>query len=227
MNNVQVIAASTTAINKNYMLRFRAMPSATQKKSSPKKGPGRGDQRRRRIFKSLHDCILSKGYVKTTLADVAEGADMSASHLLYYFKGKEAILEQYFESVSVRFLERIAEFSKQEPREQIESLADFWFKGEASTIKEIGFMLECFGAAVNDDVLRVTKADFDEHCKAHLVAIFDASPKVFMHNSKDAAEISYSLMIGLRSAVYFDEDIELSDAHRLFVGSMLSMSGLE
>ncbi|MFT4823306.1 MAG: AcrR family transcriptional regulator [Halioglobus sp.] len=203
------------------------MLPATKKKLSLEKRPSRGDQRRRRIFKSLHDCILAKGYVKTTLADVAEGADMSASHLLYYFKGKEAILEQYFESVSVRFLERIAEFSKQEPREQIQSLADFWFKGEASTIKEIGFMLECFGAAVNDDVLRVTKADFDEHCKAYLVAIFEAAPTVFMQNPKDAAEISYSLMIGLRSAVYFDDDIELADAHRLFIGSMLSMSGLE
>ena len=160
------------------MLWFRAMPSATQKKSSPEKPHSRGDQRRRRIFKSLHDCILSKGYVKTTLADVAEGADMSASHLLYYFKGKEAILEQYFESVSVRFLERIAEFSKLEPRQQIQSLADFWFKGEASTIKEIGFMLECFGAAVNDDVLRVTKAEFDERCKVYLVAIFEATPAV-------------------------------------------------
>ena len=203
------------------------MSSATPKKSSPPKGRSRGDQRRHRIFKSLHDCILAKGYVKTTLADVAEGADMSASHLLYYFKGKEAILEQYFESVSVRFLERITEFSKQEPREQIQSLADFWFKGEASTIKEFGFMLECFGAAVHDDVLRVTKADFDEQCKAYLVAIFEASPRVFMDNAKDSAEISYSLMIGLRSAVYFDDDIELGDAHRLFIGSMLNMSGLE
>ncbi|MFK8048421.1 MAG: TetR/AcrR family transcriptional regulator [Halioglobus sp.] len=227
MNKIQVVADRSAAIDKHHVLRFRAMPSATQKKSLPKKGLSRGDQRRRLIFKSLHDCILSKGYVKTTLADVAEGAGMSASHLLYYFKGKEAILEQYFESVSVRFLERIDEFSKQAPREQIQSLADFWFKGEASTIKEIGFMLECFGAAVNDDVLRVTKADFDERCKSYLVAIFEASPEVFMNNPQDAAEISYSLMIGLRSAVYFDEDIELVDAHRLFLGSMLNMSGLD
>lgn len=187
----------------------------------------RGDQRRRRIFRSLHDCILEKGYVKTTLADVAQGADMSASHLLYYFKGKEAILEQYFENVSVQFIETIDDFSKQEPREQIQSLADFWFKGEASTRKEIGFMLECFGAAVNDDVLRVTKAEFDARCKDYLVAIFDSAPRVFMDDAKDAAELSYSLMIGLRSAVYFDDDIDLPEAHRLFLSSMLSMCGLD
>ena len=187
----------------------------------------RGDERRRRIFRSLHDCILAKGYVRTTLADVAQGAGMSASHLLYYFKGKEAILEQYFESVSIRFLERLEAFSQQPPRDQIHSLSDFWFKGEAGTRKEIGFMLECFGAAVNDEVLRSTKADFDMRCKAYLMNIFNNVPTPFMGNPKDAAELAYALMIGLRSAVYFDDDIDLPDAHRLFENSMLSMCGLE
>lgn len=184
-------------------------------------------QRRRAIFKSLHDCILAKGYVKTTLADIAQGADMSASHLLYYFNGKESILEQYFERVSVRFLERIGHFSHQDPREQIQSLADFWFKGETSTVKEIGFMLECFGAAVNDDALKAIKARFDANFKAYLVDIFDASPTIFMKSSKSSAEISYGLMIGLRSGVYFDDDIDLPDAHHLFLTSMLAMCGLE
>ena len=209
------------------MLRLRAMPKTPQTRARAGRKDSRGDQRRRRIFKSLHDCILAQGYVKTTLADIAKRSDMSASHLLYYFKGKEDILEQYFESVSVRFLEKIDEFSHEEPREQIQSLADFWFKGEAGTVKEIGFMLECFGAAVNDDVLRVTKAEFDERCKDYLVKTFDACPTVFMGSSKDSAEIAYGLMIGLRSAVYFDSDIDLADAHRLFMGSMLTMGGLD
>ena len=202
-------------------------PGKQADKAAPLKPGSKGDQRRRRIFKSLHDCILDKGYVKTTLADIAEGADMSASHLLYYFKGKEAMLEQYFESVSVQFLQRIAGFSDREPREQIQLLADFWFKGEASTRQEIGFMLECFGAAVNDDVLRVTKAEFDMQCKTYLIDIFNRAPSVFMDNPKDAAELSYSLMIGLRSAVYFDDDIDLADAHRLFLSSTLAMCGLD
>ncbi len=195
--------------------------------AAPDKRDSRGDKRRRQIFKSLHDCILAKGYVKTTLADIAEGANMSASHLLYYFKGKEAILEQYFERVSERFLARIDSFREQPPREQIQSLADFWFKGEASTRQEIGFMLECFGAAVNDPVLQVTKADFDVRCKAYLAEIFRMAPSVVMGDTKDAAEISYSVMIGLRSAVYFDDDIDLEDAHRLFVRSMLVMCALD
>ncbi len=202
------------------------MPKPTKTTQRSDQRNSRGEQRRRRIFKSLHDCILAQGYVKTTLADVAKGADMSASHLLYYFKGKEAILEQYFENVSDRFLEKISAYTEQEPEQQIHSLADFWFRGEAGTVKEIGFMLECFGAAVNDEVLKVTKAEFDAHCKAFLAKTFEACPSIIIGDSKDAAEIGYGLMIGLRSAVYFDDDIDLEDAHRLFVQSMLTMGGL-
>jgi AcrR family transcriptional regulator len=195
--------------------------------AAPKKPDSRGDKRRKMIFRSLHDCILDKGYVKTTLADIAAGAGMSASHLLYYFKGKEAILEQYFEHVSERFLRRIDGFRDQPPREQIQSLADFWFKGETSTRQEIGFMLECFGAAVNDDVLQVTKAEFDHRCKLYLVDLVGQGPALAMGNPKDAAEISYAVMIGLRSAVYFDDDVDLGDAHRLFISSIYAICGIK
>jgi hypothetical protein len=88
-------------------------------------------------------------------------------------------------------------------------------------------MLECFGAAVNDPVLQVTKADFDVRCKAYLAEIFRMGPSLVLGNTKDAAEISYSVMIGLRSAVYFDDNIDLKEAHRLFVRSMLLMCALD
>lgn len=201
-------------------------PSSTKAGSAPRRD-SRGEKRRRRIYKSLHDCIINKGYVKTTLADIAEGADMTASHLLYYFNGKEAILEQYFANVSVRFLEKIESFSQHPPQQQVQLLADFWFRGETSTRLEIGFMLECFGAAVNDDVLRITKADFDNRCKAHLVDIFRAAPALVLDDASDSAEIAYSMMIGLRSAVYFDEDISLERAHRLFTNTVNRMCGFD
>lgn len=207
---------------------FPTMPQASHNKQTAPavRSNSRADNRRRKIFKSLHDCIIKKGYVKTTLADVAEGADMSASHLLYYFKGKEAILEQYFENVSIRFLEKMETFSSEPPAQQISLLADFWFRGETSTKREIGFMLECFGAAVNDDVLKVTKASFDTRCKIYLEAIFCDAPEQFLATPRDAAEVAYSIMIGLRSAVYFDDDIDLEDAHRLYLEAITRMCGL-
>jgi len=193
---------------------------------SEMKRDSRGERRRRRIFRSLHDCIIEKGYIKTTLADIAKGANMSASHLLYYFKGKEAILEQYFDNVSQEFRQHLNGFSGEEIERQITLLADFWFRNEPDTKAEIGFMFECFGAAVNDASLKKTKAEFDAHCKSFLVNLFDQAPTVFFNNPKNSAEIAYSLMMGLRSAVYFDDDIDLSDAHQLFTASLRTMAGI-
>jgi AcrR family transcriptional regulator len=189
--------------------------------------PTKADQRRRRIFRALHDCILAQGYVRTTLAEVASSAGMSPSHLLYYFRGKDDILEQYFQLVSERFCARLDSFRRALLHEQIDQLADFWFRGETSTRQEIGFMLECFGAAVHDDVLKHTKAEFDGHCKTHLAEIFDRAERRLVDDSRDSAELAYAMMIGLRSAVYFDDSVDLEDAHRLFRSSMRRMCGLD
>ena len=59
-----------------------------KKKKSSAKPAGPGELRRRKIFKSLHDCIEAEGYVNTSLQDVANRAEMSASHLCYYFSVK-------------------------------------------------------------------------------------------------------------------------------------------
>ncbi len=188
---------------------------------------GRGDKRRRRIYRSLHDCILEKGYIKTTLLDIAQGADMTASHLLYYFKGKEDLLGQYFENVSVQFMQQLDDFRKLDIEGQIRALTDFWFERDSGTYKEIGFMLECLGAAVNEEALRGTKAEFDAHCKAFLKQIFESAPGNVLGTAKDSAELTHAMMMGLRSAVYFDDDIDLEQAHGLFLNTLFRLCNIE
>ena len=197
-----------------------------KKKKTSAKPAGPGELRRRKIFKSLHDCIEAEGYVNTSLQDVANRAEMSASHLCYYFSGKDAILLEYFESVSARILEQVEVLNKGTPQKQINALADFWFKGKARSRKEIGIMLECFGVAVNHEALCQAKNRFDETCKSYLIALFDDAPSVLGQSSRDAAEVCYALTIGLRSSVYFDKGVGLEDAHRIFVQTMLPMCGV-
>ena len=197
-----------------------------KKKKTSAKPAGPGELRRRKIFKSLHDCIEVEGYVNTSLQDIANRAEMSASHLCYYFSGKDAILLEYFESVSARILEQVEALNKGTPQEQIEALADFWFKGKARSRKEIGIMLECFGVAVNHEALCQAKNRFDEACKSYLITLFDDAPSVLGQSSRDAAEVCYALTIGLRSSVYFDKGVGLEDAHRIFVQTMLPMCGV-
>ena len=197
-----------------------------KKKKTSAKPAGPGELRRRKIFRSLHDCIEVEGYVNTSLQDIANRAEMSASHLCYYFSGKDAILLEYFESVSARILEQVEALNKGTPQEQIEALADFWFKGKARSRKEIGIMLECFGVAVNHEALCQAKNRFDETCKSFLITLFDDAPSVLGQSSRDAAEVCYALTIGLRSSVYFDKGVGLEDAHRIFLQTMLPMCGV-
>ncbi len=184
----------------------------------------RGGERRRRILTALHDCIINKGYSKTTLADVAQAADMTPSHLLYYFRGKDAILEQYFDNVADRILERIDEFSHQAPERQIELLGELFFAGNGINHSEIGFMLECFGVAVHDETLHREKANLDRQLKVYLKTLFKTASPEFTNRAEDSAELAYAMLMGLLTAAYFDDRLGLPQARRLFGSSMLNLA---
>jgi AcrR family transcriptional regulator len=187
--------------------------------------PGtRGGKRRALILSAFHDCIISKGYAKTTLRDVAQAAEMSASHLLYYFPGKDTMLEHYFENVAQRIVERIETFQSELPEQQISLLADLFFAGKGITRSEIGFMLECFGVAVHDSKLGHDKTKLDRFCKTYLKELFEQSPSG-PSSASDYAEISYAMLIGLRTAAYFDRQLGLPRARTLFHHQMLNLAG--
>ena len=187
--------------------------------------PGtRGGKRRALILSAFHDCIISKCYAKTTLRDVAQAAEMSASHLLYYFPGKDTMLEHYFENVAERIVERIESFQDELPVKQIDLLADLFFAGKGITRSEIGFMLECFGVAVHDRKLGHDKTKLDRFCKTYLKELFEQSPSG-SSNASNYAEISYAMLIGLRTAAYFDRQLGLPRARTLFHDEMLNLAG--
>jgi AcrR family transcriptional regulator len=196
--------------------------SKKSKEKQPTPPPGsRGGIRRKLILESFHKCIINKGFAKTTLRDVANSADMTASHLLYYFSGKDALLKFYFESVADRITDRLDVIRKEAPLRQVELLADLFFAGKGISNSETGFMLECFGVAVHDDELHKEKAELDRQCKEYLCELFkQGSGKKI--SARDHAEITYSMLIGLRTAAFFDQRLELKDARRLFHAALLS-----
>jgi AcrR family transcriptional regulator len=186
----------------------------------------RGGKRRRAIFRALHDCVIAQGYAKTTLADVARAAGMSPSHLLYYFPGKDAILEQYFADVARRIVERMRGFEAEEPERRIDLLAELFFGGQKVTKLEVGFMLECFGAAVHDKRLNREKSRLDRFCKSYLQRLFEQ----LSHGrarARDCAEVSYAMLVGLRTAAYFDARLSAEQARALFHGEVRNLAQLE
>lgn len=183
----------------------------------------RGGNRRELILEAFHDCIIKKGYSKTTLRDVARTAGMTASHLLYYFSGKDAILKHYFNVVSQRIMKRIDSFRNDVPVRQVDLLADLFFAGKGITNSETGFMLECFGVAVHDRHLHAEKSTLDRFCKDYLKELF-LKTSCSLIEASDRAEVAYALLIGLRTAAYFDDCLELLQARRLFHASVLDQA---
>ena len=210
----EAIASEDVAIHDKPISRVSAAPEKRQDRGQ------RAETRRRRIFRALHDCIIEKGYSNTTLAHIAVKAGMSPSHLLYYFQGKESILEEYFADVAEWFLKRVTEIAEQSPQRQVVLLAKLWFGEGKDAYADIGFMLECFGAAVHDGEMRQTKSSFDRTCKQYLEAMFRDSGQEDPEQSKASAEISYALLIGLRNSVYFDQSMQAGDAARHFVAAV-------
>jgi len=184
---------------------------------------GIGGKRRESIFMALHDCIIKKGYAATSLADVARAAGMSSSHLLYYFPGKDAILAQYFAHITRRIIDRLESFRGEPPDRQIQLLATLFFSGAGVTKSEIGFMLECFGVAVHDKELQREKSELDRFCKTYLRELFE---KFTDGPSKpaEAAEIVYAMLVGLRTAAYFDERLGPQQALDIFRDQMMNMA---
>lgn len=148
---------------------------------------------------------------------------MSPSHLLYYFQGKERILEEYFDNVSQWFLLRIAEISQQPIDQRITLLCEFWFEESENAYADIGFMLECFGEAVHDGVMRQTKSQFDRSCKESLELMLPQESLRDAVSSTQAAEIGYALLIGLRNSAYFDDDVTLSEAASSFLAAIRNL----
>jgi AcrR family transcriptional regulator len=59
----------------------------------------KGEQTRKHILQTALDLFREKGFDATSMQDVASQADVAKSAAYYYFPGKEAIIQAYYETV--------------------------------------------------------------------------------------------------------------------------------
>lgn len=59
----------------------------------------KGEQTRDHIFETALDLFRTRGFDATTMQDIAEAAAVAKSAAYYYFPGKEAIIQAYYEAV--------------------------------------------------------------------------------------------------------------------------------
>lgn len=187
----------------------------------------RNDQRRARIVEALRKCMLERGYAGTSLVDIARAAGMTPSHLLYYYKGKDAILQAYWQDTSESLLARLREIEPEPLERRIDLLTEVMLSGEKATQADLGLFLEFCGLAVHQKELYEIKCQFDREFKRWMARQFDDAPRKLAPYTKIAAETAYSLLMGLCTSAYFDERLGFERARALLRHTLRQLAGYE
>lgn len=182
--------------------------------------------RRSRIVRALYACMAKKGYAATTLSDIAEEAGMSSSHLLYYYPGKEAILEAFFKAVTRGIEAELAKLSDRDPAARIEAIADLFLSPTKLRKNDQGVMLDLYGQAVQNKAMRKIKISHDRRIKDMFVELFRSVPGFGESEAEDAGQLAYAQLLGLRANSFYDSQLSTTQANRLFKQALLRLAGL-
>ena len=182
--------------------------------------------RRGRIVRALYHCMSKKGYAATTLSDIAEEAGMSSSHLLYYYPGKEAILEAFFKAVTRGIEAELAKLVDRDPATRIEAIADLFLSPTKLRKVDQGVMLDLYGQAVQNKAMRRIKITHDRRIKDMFVELFSSVPGFSESEADDAGQLAYAQLLGLRANSFYDSQLSTANANRLFKQALLRLAGL-
>jgi AcrR family transcriptional regulator len=190
--------------------------------------PRANDPRNRRtaIVAALRRCMMSKGYAETSLTDLAKAAQMSVSHLLYYYPGKEAVLLELADQVNARILVDVASNRDEPPEERIHVLADNVFVRGAFARAELVVVRELVALAMHRPELRKHLGEYNTAMMAYLEDLFAKTPRQPGQSAADAALVAAAVWMGLVNNADFEERLTASTARRLFRRTLLSLANL-
>jgi len=171
--------------------------------------------------------MLARGYAGTSLSDIARAAGMTPSHLLYYFKGKDAIVNAYWETLAEDLLTRLRAIEHEPLERRIDLLTEVMLSSETASRPDLGIFLELCGLAVHQKDLYQTKARFDREFKAWLAHQLEDGPRKLGPFSAMAAESAYALLMGLCTSAYFDERLAFDRARSILRLTLRQVAGFE
>ncbi len=179
--------------------------------------------RRSKITHALYQCIARQGYANVKFNDVAAVANMSPSHLGYYFQNKAAVLEYYVSRICRKNLDELPPLTEADMAKQIELLVNFCFGSSMMNENLMGVMKELNGLAVHDPALNKIKTNHTAEWKAYLGQFFENARVV---NSGEAATKAHAMLTGLNTDVLFDEALSVEEAGAIFGNYLFELCGL-
>jgi betaine-aldehyde dehydrogenase len=103
---------------------------SSSRRNDPQEGAGAGDEpeeaRRRQLIEVTIDSLAEVGYVGSTLAQIAQRADVSPGLVAHYFGDKDGLFEATFRTLARRIAERVRERLKlvRTPRGRVQAVID-------------------------------------------------------------------------------------------------------
>lgn len=191
----------------------------------PAAGRESATDRREQIAAALDACIRKSGYAESSLTDIANAAEMSPSHVHYYFEGKLAILEYHFETLLEGLLEEVLPLQEKPPVERIEGLVSFMFDSPKTSEDASGVYFEIFGVAVHNEKIRAAKNRWDAEMRRFFVELYQETPRASGLSPAMAAEIGFALLIGVGTNAFFDKDQTPGRAREIFRSELLRLAG--
>ena len=178
--------------------------------------------RREAIVAALVKCVVDQGYAQTTLTDVAAGAGMSVSHLLYYFPGKEGIMIALCDQIQEQALSALFQQDDESPMAGIDRLARNMFiaRSEAS-----GITREIKALAMHRPEFHNYLAISRRVRHEHLRDLFAQTPRAVGISADDAALFAGAIWDGLIDSVEFSDDVTDDKAQTLFRTALDALAG--
>ena len=183
--------------------------------------------RREHIARALYLCISNKGYANTSLKDIAEQAQMSPSHLGYYYDNKAAILEDYAERICLNTLDALPDLDSTDAHRLIETLAAFCLGPGQMSLELSGVIQEITGLAVHDTRLNKIKAQHSKDWHNYLTQFFMLVPPRKGLNTQAAAWQLHASIVGLNTNLLYDKGLNRAQALELLCSSMYFLTGLK
>jgi TetR/AcrR family transcriptional regulator, transcriptional repressor for nem operon len=155
--------------------------------------------KRQRLVTAAIEQFHSKGYTRTSLADVAKAAGLSAGNVFYYFKAKDELAQAVIEEWCALLTRYLAE---------LESEEDAWqriagFIRQAALMRDIYESLGCPLAGITRDLRQESQRLKDEVARIYDTQ-FQWLTKEFHRGGatqKDALTFSRTLMAGYHGAI--------------------------
>ena len=113
----------------------------------------KGQERIEAILDAALEVLITEGYKKLTLRQIAMQAGMTVGNLTYYYASREALVKDLLDNILATYLDeidRIVKASGESPRDRFVAIIEYLIE-DLNTRRTTGFFPELWALANHDD----------------------------------------------------------------------------